>query len=125
MGVVSTHNGLISFFATICAFQGGVLRGTSIRTATYIGAQDVHGAKRVIRLATSVSSVIGGTMSMIIFFGRHSWPKFYSDDPEIWSMSINPLILISIGYFLCVVFYIAMAVLGKDLLLLVLLELVS
>ena len=53
-------------------------------------------------------------MSMVVFFGRYSWPKLYSDDPEIWSQSVKPLVLIAVGYFLCVVFYIAMAVLGTS-----------
>lgn len=112
--IVGTHNGLLSFFLSILAFQWGVMKATSVRCGMYIGAQDAMHAKLVAKIAFVVCIIVSVISCVCLLVLRYKVGAIFSNDERVIQAAATIVLPISFGFVALSLFYLSMALLDAQ-----------
>ncbi|GBG24871.1 Protein DETOXIFICATION 19 [Hondaea fermentalgiana] len=112
--IIGTHNGLLSFFLSILAFQWGVMKATSVRCAMYIGMQDAMHAKLVAKIAFVVCIIVSLISCCLLLLFRFKIGEIISKDERVINEAATIVLPMSFGFVALSLFYLSMALLDAQ-----------
>ena len=111
---IATHNSMLNFVWVLTSMMWAVSGATRVRLAFYLGAGDVTGAKRVIKIASVCGIGLGTLIASTFILLRKEIGHLFSNDPEVWHLATKISTLCGVGYLALVIFYINMATLAAQ-----------
>ena len=108
---IATHNAIFQVFWFLTSMMWGVSASARTRCAHYLGAGDVAGAKRVLKVALGVGGATAAVVAAVFCLGRNSIGHLYSNDAAVLQLTSEVAILVGSAYALLVFFYVVMAAL--------------
>jgi Na+-driven multidrug efflux pump len=111
---IATHNSMLNFVWVLTSMMWAVSGATRVRVAFYLGAGNVEGAKRVIKIASVCGGGSGPLIALTFIVLRVEIGHLFSNDPLVWHLATKISTLCGLGYLALVIFYINMATLGAQ-----------